>query len=148
MVVRADHHGTWPDAEDVGKAILRVVEVGGRPISRVGRETAAGRDLVNGTVRVERIAGAPDRNELADFPLLELAQFGDSFGQVKAIRAAVWQAMKGMCGEHVHLDDGTRVYLHSAVIESGPIRPAWSSETPTQRALDNWRLSYPPLLAD
>jgi hypothetical protein len=146
VVVREDHVGTWPDAEDIGKAILRAVEIDGRPIERVGRETAAGRDLEGGTIRIERIGGAPDRNELSDNPLLELAMFGVGVEQVKAIRTAVWRAMKAAEGEHVALDDGTQVYLHSARIESGPIRPPWSVETSTRRGIENWRLSYPPLL--
>lgn len=152
MVVREeDAVGTWPDGEDVGKAILRQIEIvnpdrTNRPIQRVGREVKAGTNLDGGTIRVERTGGAPNTDETADNALLELAMFGTDYDQVKAIKAAVWRAMKAVEGELVVLDDGTEVYVHSATLESGAIRPPWSIETSTRRSIETWRLSWPPLL--
>ena len=136
--------GTFPDAEDVAKSVGRGVLVDGRPVARVGRETKAGQDLDGGTIRIERIGGQPDRDELADNPILEMAFFGRDLAQAQAIRDAWRDAVREAVGEEVHAG----VVLDLAVRESGPIRPPWSTETSTRRLIENWRLSYRPITGD
>lgn len=141
MVVDLTHVGRWPDAEDVFKSVARGVEVDGKPVSRVGRETAAGRDLPGGTIRVERIGGAPNRDETADFPLMEMAFFGADYAQAEAMKRAFFLVIKAAVGEQLHAN----AVLAFARVESGPIRPPWSSaETSTRRVIENWRASWAP----
>ena len=134
--------GRWPDAEDVVKSICRGVEINGVPVARVGRETAAGRDLPGGTIRVERVGGQPNRDATADFPLVEIAYFGESYEQAQAMQRATWALMNAAVGEQVHAGAVPDV----ARIESGAIRPPWSVETSTRRVIETWRLSWRPLL--
>jgi len=144
MPVDPDYHGTWQDAEDVVKSIAGTILINGEPVERVGRETAAGRDLPGGTIRIERVGGAPNLDETSDNPLVEIAYFGASYAQVQSMQQAMFRAMKDAVGEEVHAG----AVPDLARVEAGPIRPAWSAagESKTIRKIENWRLSWRPAL--
>lgn len=144
MAVDVTAQGTWPNAEDVVKALCRGVLVDGQPVRRVGRETAPGDRFETPCIRVERTGGQINRDFTADDPLVEVACFGDSYEQAQAMSGSVARLMEASLGERIGSTEQLTGYADIEVVrqENGPQRPAWGPNA--RRDITTWRLSWRP----
>lgn len=137
MVVTQELH--WPNAENEVKELCRGVVVDGRTPTRVGRETAPGDDFTTPCIRIERTGGQINRDRTADAPLVEVACFGADYDQAQAMSMSVERLLAEHVGERI-LD----ACLDSAVMENGPVRPAWGRNA--RRDITTWRLTWRPVV--
>lgn len=131
----------WPNAEAVMKDLCKDVEVDGVQVERVGRETAPGDQFRTPCIRIERTGGNTNKDRTADFPLIEVACFGETYEQAQAMSMSVGRLLDASVGEQIGPDDDPAV-LDGFSMENGPVRPAWGQNA--RRDIVTWRLTWQP----